>query len=132
MYLLDTHTLLWALFSPERLPAGVRAILEDPVQTVQASAINFWEISLKYRLGKISFENFDPVDLPKVCAQMRLDILPLLPEEACSYHLVKADVHRDPFDRMLIHQALRRELILLSKDQQVQAYRSIGLRVFWE
>lgn len=132
MYLLDTHTLLWALFTPDVLPAGVRTIIADPSLQVQASSINFWEISLKFRLGKLSFEHFDPVDLPKYCAQMRLPVLPLMPEEACSYHLLKSEFHRDPFDRMLIRQALFYDLILLSRDQHVRKYQTEGLRVYWE
>lgn len=130
-YLIDTHALLWSVFEPAKLPAAVQSILRDPRQTILVSAVSLWEISLKYRLGKLEFRNFDPVDLPAICLQMQYELLPLAPEEAATYHLLQGDFHKDPFDRMLIWQAIQQHLILLSKDPQVWKYAEDGLRVQW-
>lgn len=131
-YLLDTHALLWCIFEPNQLPPKVQTILKDPHQSILVSAVSLWEISLKYRLGKLQFQNFDPTELPATCEMMHFALLPLTPEDAAAYHLLQGDHHKDPFDRMLIRQAIGNNLILLSKDGWINKYAAEGLKVFWE
>lgn len=131
-YLLDTHTLLWSIFESRQLPPLVQQIIRDPAQNILVSAVSLWEISLKYRLGKLHLDGYTPSELVETCHQMRYRLLPLTPLEVSNYHQITSDFHKDPFDRMLIHQAIQHKFILLSKDLIVHQYAVEGLRVFWE
>ena len=113
-FLLDSHTLLWAILDKKKLSSKVIAILEDTNHEIFVSAVTFWEISLKYSLGKLDLSNVLPEDLPKLSEEVRFSLLP-----------------RDPFDRMLIWQAIKNNLTLLSKDKNVALYKSVGLKLVW-
>lgn len=130
-YLLDSHTFLWALLDRKKLSAKVSILLEDATNTVFVSSVSFWELSLKYRLGKLDLTGVSPEELPTLAQESGLDVLPLLPPEAASYHLLKADWHHDPFDQMLIWQAILNNLTLLSKDKNISKYQSVGLKQLW-
>lgn len=131
-YLMDTHALLWALFEPEKLAPKVMEIVRDPRHTIFVSAVSFWEISLKSRMGKLDFQHISPLELPNICELMKFDLLPITPEDAAGYHLLQSDFHKDPFDRMLIRQAIHHKLILISKDQMMRHYLGDGLLLTWE
>src|SRR5690606_40158044 len=130
-YLLDSNTFLWALLVPKTLSAKVARVLEDTTHQVFISSVNFWEISLKYRLGKLDLTGIAPEELPALAQESGFDFLPLTATEGSTYHLLDAGWHRDPFDRMLIRQALTHHLTLLSKDKTIAQYRSEGLKVLW-
>ena len=93
--------------------------------------MTFWEISLKAGIGKLTLTDCLPDELPGIAD--RLGYLPLLLEsdEASSFYRLPRAAHKDPFDRMLIWQAIQRKLILISKDSAFDEYRSIGLQTFW-
>ncbi|NUO00234.1 MAG: type II toxin-antitoxin system VapC family toxin [Saprospiraceae bacterium] len=131
-YLLDSHVLLWSVFEVGKIPKQVQDIIKSPENVVFVSSVSLWEISLKYRLGKLDFFNFDPVNLPQICSQMQYELLPLESVAASSDHMLKSNVHKDPFDRMLIRQAIQQGLTLLSADALVEQYTVEGLQVFWE
>src|SRR5690606_7163240 len=105
--LLDSHTLLWAILDRKKLSSKVITILEDPTDEIFVSAVTFREISLKYSLGKLDLSDILPEDLPKLTEEIGFSFLPLLPVESAGYHNLRADWHRDPFDRMLIWQAIK-------------------------
>ncbi|HET6206450.1 MAG TPA: type II toxin-antitoxin system VapC family toxin [Terracidiphilus sp.] len=122
-YLLDTHTLLWALGAPESLPDSVRAILEDPSSSLLISIATPWELAIKTHLGKIDakavldqFEQLSGYDLleTRTSQVIRAGFLP--------------DVHRDPFDRLLAAQAIELRLTLLSRDAIFDRY---GVKRIW-
>lgn len=130
-FLLDAHTLLWAISDQKKLSSKVITILEDANNEVFVSAVTFWEISLKYSLGKLDLNGVTPDDLPKHAEETGFSLLPLLPSESSGYHQLNAAWHRDPFDRMLIWQAITNNLTLLSKDKNVAQYKSVGLKLIW-
>lgn len=125
MYLLDTHTLVWGVSAPEKLSGTVREILARG--EVSASVVSYWELMLKK--GRPGALVIDPqrwwdryvtrhaieVLAVRVAHVDRLDELPVL--------------HRDPFDRMLIAQALAEGLTLASKDGELARY---GVPVVWD
>jgi PIN domain nuclease of toxin-antitoxin system len=129
--LLDSHSFLWAVFDPERLSDSARDAIVRPDNEVYVSVIIFWEISLKYGLGKLLLPKTDPEDLPAVAEQMGLNTLDLNPLEAAGFHRLPRTAHKDPFDRLLIWQAIQRRLTLISKDRALDAYREYGLRTLW-
>lgn len=130
-YLLDTHTFLWAVFSPETLsPAASREIrLAD--NRICLSTISLWEISLKYALGKIELENCKPDDMPDIAAQMHIQIIQPTDRETASFYRLPRAAHKDPFDRMIIWQAIQQQIILISKDGHFPDYEKFGLKVLW-
>lgn len=130
-YLLDSHTLIWAIIDQQKLPSKICAVLENPDNTILVSAVNFWEIALKYALGKLDLDGVLPQDFPELAEQAGFELLSLMPGESATFYLLNASWHRDPFDRMLIWQALKGEYIFISNDKQVRKYKSIGLKVLW-
>lgn len=129
--LLDTHVFLWAVFAPKKLSADTRALIQNINNVLLLSTISFWEISLKYAIGKLELHGCSPEDLLGVASAMHLELLQLSPDELASFHRLPRVAHKDPFDRLIIWQALQNKLILISGDQRLSDYDSLGLKVIW-
>ena len=129
--LLDTHTFLWAAFSPRKLSARARSALVDQGNEVAVSSLSFWEISLKFSLGKIDLEGCAPDELPAAALAMQFEILQADANDMASFHALPKTAHKDPFDRMIIWQAIRLGRTLVSKDDQFASYQDHGLKVMW-
>lgn len=131
-YLLDTHVLLWTIGTSAKLSSPAREIVEDSRNRVLVSTVSLWEASLKYGLGKLKLDPLVPDDVPDHCRRLGFEIVPLAAADAASYHVLpRVDTHRDPFDRMLVHQCIRGNLILVSRDGRMKSYQSRGLRHVW-
>lgn len=130
-YLLDTHSFLWSVFQPDKLGEGARSILTNSQSNVSVSSISFWEISLKTSLGKLELIKCSPEELPELAKQMRLDIIELDANDAASFHQLPKKAHKDPFDRMIIWQAIIRDWTLISKDCEFGTYTELGLKTIW-
>lgn len=130
-FLLDSHTLIWAIIDPGKLSYKVRHILEDSDNSILVSSISFWEISLKYSLGKLNLEGVLPQQLPELAKETGFELVGLSPLEAATYHQLEAKWHRDPFDRMLIWQAIQNNFTVISNDNHFANYKSVGLKVMW-
>lgn len=130
-YLLDTHAFLWAAFSPNKLSAKARNEIRSAENQVCISIVSFWEISLKYTLGKIELSNCTPADMPDIATQMGFEIIQLGAQETASFYQLPKVAHKDPFDRMIIWQAIQQQRILVSKDANFPEYRQFGLKVLW-
>ena len=130
-YLLDTHSFLWSAFEPGRLSRPVHAELADSGNPVYVSSVTFWEISLKAGIGKLTLTGSLPDELPGIADRLGYSLLPLAPDEASSFYRLPRCAHKDPFDSMLIWQAIRRQLTLISKDGAFDEYCSMGLQTFW-
>ena len=115
--LLDTHIFLWMLTSPERLNDKRRYELETPGNEVFLSAMSIAELMIKHTIGKIHVE-FDPLDMAK---QMRIEILSFSGDHAMLLGKMPLH-HKDPFDRMIIAQAIVNRLPLMSDDPKFSAY----------
>jgi PIN domain nuclease of toxin-antitoxin system len=114
--LLDTHLLLWALGSPLKLSKETRRLIDT--SGVYASAASIWEISIKASLGKI---DADPDEVLDALEPAGLSILPILGEHAAKVAKLPLR-HKDPFDRILVAQALSEPMILLTNDQALAGY----------
>lgn len=130
-YLLDTHALIWAITEPEKLSESVREILTTRESVVVVSTISFWEIALKFSLGKLDINSLKPEDFHKASEELGFGILDLVAETSSSYYQLTATYHKDPFDRMLIWQALCHKYTLISDDENIRKYASDGLKVVW-
>ena len=121
--LLDTHTFLWALSEPNRLSKKQIAAMEDPTNKVYVSSISITEITIKASLGKLEL-SFDPIDAAERSGFEMLDfsVKDALLLKDLLFH------HRDPFDRMLITQAISRKLIFVTQDSLMDPYDCRTLR----
>lgn len=123
VYLLDTNVLLAALLAPERLPAEVVAGLSDSSNTVYFSSASIWEVAIKHSLNRDDF-NFLPNDIHRLAVDTGFTEL-MVKGEDC-YPLVNLPWHhRDPFDRLLIAQALSLPAYLLTTDGVLHQYSDL-------
>jgi len=127
--LLDTHALLWSILQPSRLSAVSRRAAQDRENEVFVSSVSLWEISIKARLGKIDLIGLTTDDLIPSALQMGFKLIDLSPEEAVTQGNLKEDTHFDPFDRMLIWQAILRDLTLVSRDPEFVRFKKDGLKL---
>ena len=126
-YLLDTHALIWWLKDDKRLSKTAKSLIANIENSIYISSTSFWEISTKYRIGKLP-------DLDGVIEQL----LPIVRKEGfqqlsiTSEHAFEAgqldNKHRDPFDRMLAAQAMQEGLSLITKDS---AFKTFDVLVQW-
>ena len=130
-YLIDTHVFLWVLLSPKKIPKRVRDILLDTELTKYVSTITFWEISLKYQLGKIDITGVLPDILPTIAKNSGFEILNLDADTASSFYKLPKLRSKDPFDRMLAWQAISQDYHLLTQDQDFFGYKDYGLKIVW-
>src|SRR5699024_9445877 len=112
-----------------KISSVIKEKMQDRSNEILVSAISFWEISLKFALNKLELKGFSPEDIPAVCLKMGFEIISLSSDETSTYHLLQSVYHKDPFDRMLIWQALQNDYTLISKDAVMKQYRSIGLKL---
>ncbi len=125
--LLDTHALLWWLDGDERLPPVARAAIADGASQILVSAASAWEITTKHRLGKLPGAADVARDVSGCVAAQGFEELPISLRDAERAGRLPGP-HRDPFDRMLIAQALRADLELVSNETMFDAY---GVRRLW-
>ena len=118
--LLDTQLLLWASISPHLLPSAAFALMSDPRNVLLFSVASMWEIAIKNSLGREDF-----LVEPRLLRRGLLDNgyveLPITSEHAVSIDALPL-LHKDPFDRLLLSQALSEGIILLTSDAQLAQY----------
>jgi PIN domain nuclease of toxin-antitoxin system len=118
--LLDTHVALWAIQDNAALPSSAREIILSPTNTIYVSTATLWEISIKFSLGRGDM----PIDAREALTYFReagYRILPIEPEHVVEVQSLPAH-HKDPFDRLLVAQALTEPMRLLTHDSLVARY----------
>lgn len=119
-YLLDTYLLLWAAGEPDRLPSAARDLIEDERNDLLFSAASLWEVAVKRALERPDFQ----VD-PRLLRRGLLDNF-YIELAVTSEHAVSLDrlppLHKDPFDRILVAQALVEGITLVTRDEQIDGY----------
>lgn len=118
--LLDTHLLLWAAGQPERLSAKAKKLLSDPANELLFSAASLWEIAIKNTLGRPDFR-VDPRILRRGLLDNGYTELPVTGQHAVGIDGLPP-LHKDPFDRLLLSQALVEGVTLLTRDEELARY----------
>lgn len=123
-YLCDTHVVLWAASAPERLRPEIQNILSDTAERVLISSVTVAEMAIKAGLGKLDL----PVDPVELCRSLGFGELALAWHQA---GLVASlpPIHRDPFDRLLLAQALAEDLVLITSDRTVASYPEVRIEL---
>ena len=121
-YLLDTQIVIWASAEPEKLSDAVARLIANPDESMFVSSVSIAEMAIKRSIGKLSL-TASPTD---ICAQMDFSELPLSWAAAENIELLPL-IHRDPFDRLLIGQAIEHQLILITADSAILQYPDVSL-----
>jgi PIN domain nuclease of toxin-antitoxin system len=125
--LLDTHVLLWLLGEPERIAPEVRRDVEEMSNAVLISAVSAWEIATKHAIGKLPLPESPEALIERAVTELRAVELPIVSRHA----LLSASLpnhHRDPFDRLLVAQAMLEEATLVTADRLLPPY---GAPLLW-
>ena len=125
--LLDTCTFLWIITDDPKLSPQAKKLFIDPSNEVYLSVASTWEIAIKYKRGKLLLPKSPEKYIPTKRKQHNIDSLPL-DEEATLYLTKLPDLHKDPFDRILICQSIVSGLIILTPDELISQY---PLRSIW-
>lgn len=120
--LLDTHVFLWYITADARLSAFFRDAIREPNNEVFLSVASLWEIVVKYNLGKLPLPQMPEVYIPNERRRHQIKSLSLN-ENAVKELANLSNLHRDPFDRILICQALANNLTIVTVDAQIQNYK---------
>lgn len=121
--LLDTHVLIWALGEPQRLSKEMRLLLEASETTVLFSAASIWEIAIKMQIGRVHF-SVQPQEITEVAITSGFEELPVRAAAAAQVAQLPMH-HRDPFDRLLIAQAISEPAKLLTADAALAQYSDL-------
>ena len=125
--LLDTVTFLWAVTDAPDLSDDARELFVDPGNEIYLSSVSTWEIVIKHSLGKLPLPEPPARFVPAQRKQHGIDSLPL--DEETALHLTRLPaLHRDPFDRMLVCQAIVHHLVILTPDELINQYSA---RTMW-
>jgi len=128
--LLDTNVLLASLLSPYRLPKTTQTVLTDPQHTILFSAVSLWEIAIKSSLRRPDFD-FEPQDIYQLAQETGFTELPM--ESIHTFLLASLPwYHKDPFDRLLVAQAMTLPARLLTTDAALVPYTPLVDCISWE
>jgi len=130
--LIDTHTFIWAISDTDKLSNNALEMIKSIDNDIFVSVVSFWEIALKTSINKFYIEGVVANDLPEYARKMDMNILDMKARETCTFaNLPLKDNHKDPFDRMIIWQAITENMALISKDKMFVQYKNDGLRLIW-
>lgn len=126
MYLLDTNALLFFLYESEKLSEKASEVIYHKDEKISVSIVSMWEIAIKSSIGKLEIKS-SISQIVETCEKEQLEILPIKP-----FHLDEIkklpQIHGDPFDRLIISQAITENLVIITKDGIIPQY---NVNVLW-
>ena len=124
--LLDTHIFLWLIDDDKRLSEQYRQAIQDPNNEKFLSVVSIWECVIKYQIGKLDFPSSPETYLPMERRKHLIKTLNV--DENSIAQLIRLPLlHKDPFDRLIMAQALQHDLIIMTEDKLILAYPNIRL-----
>ena len=125
-YLLDTHAFLWFINGSIELSPKAKSIIQNPKNAIFLSIASFWEIAIKLNIGKLAIDMpFE--EMKKEADKNDFQILPIQFEDTLLLTSLEL-FHKDPFDRILISQAIQNNLVIITRDSNFDAY---PVRIIW-
>jgi PIN domain nuclease of toxin-antitoxin system len=119
--LLDTHSFIWFFNGDEQLSLKAKTLIEEPKNRKFVSIASIWEVAIKLSLKKLVFDG-DTSELAKLIELNGFYILPVSVDHTVAYEKLDL-IHRDPFDRILVAQAIVEKLTIITKDENIQKYK---------
>ncbi len=126
--LLDTHALLWALLDPQRIPEATLDTVRDPSTELLVSAASAWEVAMKFRLGRLDGARAVVLGYRDHLTRLRATELPISGHHALTAGTLTWE-HRDPFDRVIVAQAMIESLPVVTADRALAEFP--GIHVVW-
>lgn len=120
--LLDTHAAVWAVSRPEKVPEAIRKLIEDGENSVWVSIVSIWEIAIKQALGRKSAPEILAENAIVDFREAGFELLDLKVEHTIAVASLRRKHHGDPFDRMLVAQALHEPLRFVTHDSALAGY----------
>ncbi len=117
--------------SPDKLSKTIKQAISNPENTIYVNAISFWEISIKYSLGKLGIKGVEPEDFLEYSLKAGFEVSDLKADVAVSLRSLPKMKNKDPFNRMLAWQAINGNCILVTQDQDFADYKDHGLKIVW-
>lgn len=124
--LLDTHVFLWMISAPEKLSRTAKQLLKSEENEIYLSTVSGWEIAIKFQIGKLRLPDKPDVYIPQQMKENSLEILPIEMSHAVNIYNLP-DIHKDPFDRLLISQGQIENLPILTDDEKIKEYPVITI-----
>ncbi|WP_372947578.1 type II toxin-antitoxin system VapC family toxin [Mariniphaga sp.] len=125
--LIDTHTVIWFITEDKKLPTNTKRIIEDVDNKCYVSIATYWEIAIKQSLGRLDL-NSDLEKIFRIIEETGFEVLPITVKQILEN--AKLDFHhQDPFDRIIIAQAIHENLSIVTKDSQFRKYK---IPLVWE
>ena len=121
-YLLDTHAFLWFVSEDNRLSSKAQSIIKNSRNDIYFSAVSAWEISIKIRLGRLTIEEDLEPFIIKQLAENNFSTISITIFHSI-YTSKLPDIHKDPFDRMIVAQSQVEDMPLISKDKNINKYK---------
>ena len=121
-YLLDTHAFLWFVTDDDKLSSNARSIIKNSNNEVYFSAASAWEMSIKVRLGRLTIEEDLEPFIIKQLAENNFSTLSITIFHSI-YTSKLPEIHKDPFDRMIVAQSQVEDMPLISKDKNIKKYK---------
>lgn len=122
VYLLDTQVIIWALENNSQLPRPIKEIIDNPDHDVFITVVSLWEIAIKRSIGKLKL-NYQLEDIQSQVTHKQVDTLSIGMKHLMAVETLDfVGKHRDPFDRLIISQAIVEDMTLISSDPQFKYY----------
>ena len=118
--LIDTHAVIWFITDDNKLPVNIRQLIEDKSNNCYISIASYWEIAIKSSLGRLDL-NSNLSEIFRIIEDSGFEILPITIKHILENANLKFH-HQDPFDRIIIAQAIIEELSVISKDNEFEKY----------
>jgi PIN domain nuclease of toxin-antitoxin system len=126
-YLLDTHAFLWFVSGDKQLPESASKIIKDIDQSCFLSAASLWEITIKFNRNKLAL-GITLEDLFEFVDRNQIEVIPINFEHLFVLSNLQ-EHHNDPFDRLIIAQALAEDLIIITRDR---FFKNYGVKAIWK
>ena len=126
---LDTQFILWILFDSGRLSKREKEIIYDENNQIICSSISLFEISLKYSIGKLVLNNITPDKIPDLLVGNGYIIKDTTHDTFSSFYKLPRDIHKDPFDRILVWESIKNGFHLMTRDKKIMEYEKWGLKL---
>jgi PIN domain nuclease of toxin-antitoxin system len=120
-FLLDTHTFLWFISDDKQLPLSIKNKIKDIHQPCFISVASFWEITIKKQIGKLTL-TISLEELYSYADRNQIEIVPINQHHLLTLSKLPSH-HNDPFDRLIISQAISEDLILITRDKGLKKYK---------
>ncbi len=118
-FLLDTNILIYTLCNPSKLSDKAKQVIVSE-KDLSVSIISFWEIAIKQSLGKLNLKSTIP-EIEKICIERNIEILPIYSDEIENVKNLP-QIHKDPFDKLIISQAIKRNFVIVTSDTTIPEY----------